>query len=127
MNNLKIVVLQNNDFVFYIDNYFLKMLAVIELGGNQFTVKKGDVIDVKKLDKEVSSTFDVEALLVSDDDWKETKVWTPFVSGSKVELKVLEQFKWEKVRVFKMKSKKRYMRNNWFRAHLTKLEVISIA
>ena len=47
MNNLKIVVLQNNDFVFYIDNYFLKMLAVIELGGNQFTVKKGDVIDVK--------------------------------------------------------------------------------
>ena len=127
MNNLKIVVLQNNDFVFYIDNYFLKMLAVIELGGNQFTVKKGDVIDVKKLDKEVSSTFDVEALLVSDDDWKETKVWTPFVSGSKVELKVLEQFKWEKVRVFKMKSKKRYMRNNWFRARLTKLEVISIA
>ena len=73
MNNLKIVVLQNNDFVFYIDNYFLKMLAVIELGGNQFTVKKGDVIDVKKLDKEVSSTFDVEALLVSDDDWKEQK------------------------------------------------------
>ena len=127
MNNLKIVVLQNNDFVFYIDNYFLKMLAVIELGGNQFTVKKGDVIDVKKLDKEVSSTFDVEALLVSDDDWKETKVWTPFVSGSKVELKVLEQFKWEKVRVFKMKSKKRYMRNNWFRANLTKLEVISVA
>ena len=108
-------------------NYFLKMLAVIELGGNQFTVKKGDVIDVKKLDKEVSSTFDVEALLVSDDDWKETKVWTPFVEGSKVVLKVLDQFKWKKVRVFKMKSKKRYMRNNWFRARLTKLEVISIA
>ncbi|ATU05926.1 50S ribosomal protein L21 [Candidatus Gracilibacteria bacterium HOT-871] len=103
------------------------MLAVIELGGNQFTVKKGDVIDVKKLDKEVSSTFDVEALLVSDDDGKETKVGTPFVSGSKVELKVLEQFKGEKVRVFKMKSKKRYMRNNGFRAHLTKLEVISVA
>ncbi|MBF0913967.1 50S ribosomal protein L21, partial [Candidatus Gracilibacteria bacterium] len=100
---------------------------VIELGGNQFTVKKGDVIDVKKLDKEVSSTFDVEALLVSDDDGKETKVGTPFVSGSKVELKVLEQFKGEKVRVFKMKSKKRYMRNNGFRAHLTKLEVISVA
>ena len=60
-------------------NYFLKMLAVIELWGNQFTVKEWDIIDVKKL------------------------------------------------RVFKMKSKKRYMRNNWFRARLTKLEVISIA
>jgi ribosomal protein L21 len=49
------------------------------------------------------------------------------VEGSKVELKVLEQFKWEKVRVFKMKSKKRYMKNNGFRPHVTKMEVLSIA
>jgi len=108
-------------------NYFLKMLAVIELWGNQFTVKQWDIIDVKKLDKEINASFDVSAMLVSDEEGKETKVWTPFVEGSKVVLKVLDQFKWKKVRVFKMKSKKRYMRNNWFRARLTKLEVISIA
>ena len=108
-------------------NYFLKMLAVIELWGNQFTVKQWDIIDVKKLDKEINASFDVSAMLVSDEEGKETKVWAPFVEGSKVVLKVLDQFKWKKVRVFKMKSKKRYMRNNWFRARLTKLEVISIA
>ena len=108
-------------------NYLLKMLAVIELWGNQFTVKQWDIIDVKKLDKEINASFDVSAMLVSDEEGKETKVWTPFVEGSKVVLKVLDQFKWKKVRVFKMKSKKRYMRNNWFRARLTKLEVISIA
>ncbi len=108
-------------------NYFLQMLAVIELWGNQFTVKEWDIIDVKKLDKEINASFDVSAMLVSDEEGKETKVWTPFVEGSKVVLKVLDQFKWKKVRVFKMKSKKRYMRNNWFRARLTKLEVISIA
>ena len=108
-------------------NYFLKMLAVIELWGNQFTVKEWDIIDVKKLDKEINASFDVSAMLVSDEEGKETKVWTPFVEGSKVVLKVLDQFKWKKVRVFKMKSKKRYMRNNWFRARLNKLEVISIA
>ena len=108
-------------------NYFLKMLAVIELWGNQFTVKQWDIIDVKKLDKEINASFDVSAMLVSDEEGKETQVWTPFVEGSKVVLKVLDQFKWKKVRVFKMKSKKRYMRNNWFRARLTKLEVISIA
>ena len=108
-------------------NYFLKMLAVIELWGNQFTVKEWDIIDVKKLDKEINASFDVSAMLVSDEEGKETKVWTPFVEGSKVVLKVLDQFKWKKVRLFKMKSKKRYMRNNWFRARLTKLEVISIA
>ncbi|RAL55894.1 50S ribosomal protein L21 [Candidatus Gracilibacteria bacterium GN02-872] len=103
------------------------MLAVIELGGNQFTVKQGDIIDVKKLDKEINASFDVSAMLVSDEEGKETKVGTPFVEGSKVVLKVLDQFKGKKVRVFKMKSKKRYMRNNGFRARLTKLEVISIA
>lgn len=103
------------------------MLAVIELGGNQFTVKKGDIIDVKKIDKELNSTFSVEAMLTSDEEGNDTKVWTPFVAGSKVELKVLEQFKGKKVRVFKMKSKKRYMRNTGFRAQLTKLEVVSVA
>ena len=103
------------------------MIAVIELGWNQFTVKTGDIIDVKKLSEEVDATFSQEALLISDEAGKETKVGTPTVTGSKVEFKVIEQFKWEKVRVFKKKSKKRYTRNKGFRAHLTKLEVLSVA
>jgi large subunit ribosomal protein L21 len=102
------------------------MLAVIELGGNQFIVREGDVIDVKKLDKEINETITTEALLVSDEEGKETKVGTPTVEGSKVEFKVVDQFKGDKVRVFKMKSKKRYARNKGFRPHLTKIEVLSI-
>ncbi len=103
------------------------MLAVIELGWNQFIVRKGDIIDVKKQDVEVKSKITTEALLISDEEGKETKVGNPTIDWSKVELKVIEQFKWEKVRVFKMKSKKRFMRNTGFRPHLTKLEVLSIA
>lgn len=103
------------------------MLAVIELGWNQFTVKVGDIIDVKKQDKEVDTIFSMEALLVSDEAGNQTKVGVPTVSGSKIEFKVIEQFKGEKVRVFKKKSKKRYTRNTGFRAHLTKLEVLSVA
>ena len=103
------------------------MLAVIELGWNQFIVKVWDVIDVKKYSEEVNGSVVLKPLLVSDEEWKNTKVWTPVLDGSKVELKVLEQFKWDKVRVFKMKSKKRYMKNVGFRPSLTKLEVLSIA
>lgn len=103
------------------------MLAVVELGWNQFIVRKWDVIDVKKLDKQVGDTLSVEAMLVSDEEGADVKVGTPVVNGSKVELKVLDQFKDEKVRVFKMKAKKRYTRNLWFRASLTKLEVLNIA
>lgn len=103
------------------------MLAVIELGWNQFIVRAGEIIDVKKIDAEVNSTITVEALLVSDDEGNNTKIWTPTVEWSKIELKVVDQFKWDKVRVFKMKSKKRYVRNRGFRPTLTKLEVISVA
>ncbi|MDD3302028.1 MAG: 50S ribosomal protein L21 [Candidatus Gracilibacteria bacterium] len=103
------------------------MLAVIELGGNQFIVRKGDVIDVKKLENEVGTTLTVEAMLVSDEEGKELKVGTPTVSGSKIEMKVIDEFKGDKIRVFKMKSKKRYARTIGFRPQLTKLEVLSIA
>ncbi len=103
------------------------MLAVIELGGNQFIVRKGDVIDVKKIDAKEKAKISQEALLISDEEGKETKVGAPTVEGSKVELKVIEHFKDKKVRVFKMKAKKRYTRNRGFRAHMTKLEVVSVA
>lgn len=103
------------------------MLAVIELGWNQFIVRKWDIIDVKRQNVEAGSTINLEALLLSDEEGKETKVWTPTVPWSKVELKVIEEFKWKKVRVFKMKAKKRYARNKWFRPTLTKIEVMSIA
>ena len=45
------------------------MIAVIELGGNQFTVKVWDVIDVKKLALNVSDISSIEALLISDAEW----------------------------------------------------------
>ncbi len=102
------------------------MLAVVELGWNQFIVRQWDIIDVKKLDKQIGETLSVEALLVSDEEGADVKVGTPLVNGSKVELKVLDQFKDEKVRVFKMKAKKRYTRNLWFRPNITKLEVLNI-
>lgn len=89
-------------------------------------VQKGDIIEVKKQDVEVGKKMNTEALLLSDLEGKEVKVGTPTVEGSKVEFKVLDQKKWEKVRVFKMKSKKRYMRNRGFRPSITQLEVTSI-
>ena len=89
-------------------------------------VQKGDVIEVKKQDVEVGKKLSVEAMLLADADGKEVQVWTPLIAGSKVECKVLEQKKGEKVRVFKMKAKKRYMRNRGFRPSITQLEILSI-
>ncbi len=103
------------------------MIAVIQIGGNQFTVKKDDIIDVKRQDIKVDETMKVEALLVSDEEGTDVKVGTPHVAWVHVELRALEEFKDDKVRVFKMKSKKRFKRNKGFRAQLTKLQVLKIA
>ncbi len=82
---------------------------------------------MKKQDVEVGKKLTTSALLVSDPDGKDVKVGTPVVDGSKVECKVLDQKKGEKVRVFKMKAKKRYMRNKGFRPSITQLEILSIS
>jgi len=104
------------------------MLAVIELGWNQFIVRKGDILEVKKLTKfQGKKTWNTEALLISDEEGKDVKIGNPLVEGSKVSFKILdESFKWEKVRVFKMKAKKRYIRNKGFRPTLTKIEITTI-
>ncbi|MDP2103887.1 MAG: 50S ribosomal protein L21 [Candidatus Gracilibacteria bacterium] len=103
------------------------MIAIVEIGGNQFTVKVGDIIEVDNQNIEAGTSFDAQPLLVSDEAGKSVKVGTPFVEGGKVSLKVIEDFRDEKIRVFKMKSKKRYSRTIGFRADKTKLEVLSIA
>ena len=104
----------------------LNMIAVVELGWKQYTVKVGDVIDVDNQNTE-SEEIVVKPLLVSDEEGKKTLVGAPVLEDSSVKFKVVSDFKGDKTRVFKMKSKKRYSRTFWFRPQLTKLEVLAIS
>lgn len=102
------------------------MIAVVEIGSKQFTVKAGDVISVDHQDAEIGSTISLHTLLTASEDGKTVNVGTPFVAAS-VEAKVIEHFKDDKITVFKMKSKKRYSRTRGFRASRTELEITKIA
>ena len=103
------------------------MIAVVEVGGNQFIVKAGDIITADLQDQEVGATFTVPALLTSDIDGTQVRVGTPSVADASVVLKVLSHEKGDKIRVFKMKSKKRYSRTKGFRPSVSQMEVVSIA
>lgn len=99
------------------------MIAVIETGGKQYIVKQWDIFVVDRLDEALQShTF--TPLLLSDDSG--TRVGAPFVDGAKVVCDVIEHIRADKVRVFKMKSKKHYHRTRGFRASQTQLKVVSI-
>jgi large subunit ribosomal protein L21 len=103
------------------------MIAVVELGGKQYTVEQDMTIIVDRQHADVGTSIEIPAMLLADAEAKNVRVGTPFVEGSKVTLKVEEHLKAEKVRVFKIKSKKRYMRTQGFRAYQTRLTVTAIA
>ena len=102
------------------------MIAVVEIGGNQYTVKKGDVIEVDNINTD-KKTLTVAPLLVSDEAGEDTKIGTPILEENSVKFKIIEHKKGDKIKVFKMKAKKRYSRTRGFRPSLTVLEVSSIA
>jgi large subunit ribosomal protein L21 len=103
------------------------MIAVVEIGGKQYNVEKGQIFDVDNQNLEVGKTLEVTPLLIASKDGKEVKVGTPLVEGASVKFKVVENYKAEKVNVFKIIAKKRHTRNFGFRAMRTRLEVTSIA
>lgn len=99
-------------------------LAVIKTGGKQYLVEPGKWYNFEKLDVEVGKTVDFdEVLLVIDGE--NIKVGRPTVDV-KVTGKVLDQFKDDKVKVFKFKKRKRVRKTYGHRQPLTKVEITKI-
>ena len=98
--------------------------AVIKSGGKQYKVSEGDVIEVDRLPQENGKvTFEDVLLLVLDES---LKIGKPVVTGEKVEATLVENFKGDKIRVSKYKSKVRYRKTIGFRASLSKLKIEKI-
>lgn len=100
------------------------MYAIIESGGKQQRVEKGDRIKVEKLDVNVGDEVTLPVLLISDEG--STLIGQPHVEGAQVEGRVIEQGKDKKVVVFHYKPKKDYRKKAGHRQPFTKIEVTGI-
>jgi large subunit ribosomal protein L21 len=100
-------------------------LAVIELSGHQFLVHEGNEFEIDNQDIEVGKKITVSEVLLLEDEGK-VSVGQPYVTGSVVELEVLENKKGEKIEVIKYKAKSRYRKHVGYRSSLTKVKVVSI-
>lgn len=99
--------------------------AVIRSGGKQYKVSKDLLLDVDKIEGKADEKISIdEVLLVADGE--NIVVGKPLVDGAKVEAKIVEQKKGDKVRVMKYKSKVRYRRATGFRAMLTTIKIEDI-
>lgn len=100
------------------------MYAIIETGGKQIKVEKGDTIFVEKLDVEVGETVTFDKVLLVNN--RAAKIGTPYVKGASVSATVEKQGKEKKVTIYKYKPKKRYHKKQGHRQPYTKLVIDTI-
>jgi large subunit ribosomal protein L21 len=98
--------------------------AILRLGGKQYRVSPGDKLEVDRIDAEPKKSISVgEVLLVVSGD--KVEIGRP-VLNSKIQVKLLENKRGDKIRVAKFKAKSRYRKVIGFRAELSVLEIESI-
>ena len=102
------------------------MYAVVKIGGHQYKVSENDTIYVNRINSEDDSITLDEVLLVKDDK-EGVKVGKPTVEGAKVEAKIVDHLKADKVIVFKKKRRKGYRVKNGHRQPITRLQIEKIS
>ncbi len=101
------------------------MQAVIETGGKQYLVSPNERIVLEKLPGETggSVVFDQVLMTIDGDN---VKIGKPFISGTKVTGKVINQQRGEKLTVFKYRAKSRYRRKTGHRQSETVVQIETI-
>lgn len=101
--------------------------AVIQTGGKQYKVSKGNTLSIEKLRGDFKKgdklVFD-KVLLV--DDGKDTTIGTPYIEGAKVNAEIVEIGRARKILVVKYKQKSRYLRRKGHRQPFFKVKITSI-
>mgnify|MGYP001594264636 CR=1 FL=1 len=102
------------------------MFAIIEVGAKQYTIKKGDIIEVEKqAAKEGKDITLNKVLLVSKD--KKVEIGLPYLKDAKVEAVVLKHIKGEKVISYKYRRRKSSHWKKGHRQQLTQLKIKDIS
>src|ERR1700761_8391495 len=99
------------------------MYAVVESGGKQYKVEEGTSLLVDRLDAKEGDKIALRPVLFRDGD---VIVGAKELAKVKVEAKVAEHLRGQKIKVFKYKAKKGYRKRAGHRSELTKLEVTSL-
>ena len=98
------------------------MYAIVKTGGKQYRVEKGQTLLVERLPDDAGATVSLEPILFRSDD----VVFGADLSKVKVDAKIVEHVRGEKLRVFKFKPKRGYRKRTGHRQELTRIEVTDI-
>lgn len=101
------------------------MYAVIMTGGKQYRVKEGDLLEIEKLGAEKGQKINFDQVFLIEDEGR-VLVGTPVVENAVVRAEVVENYKGDKVLIFKKKRRKQYRRTKGHRQELTKVRIEKI-
>ena len=99
--------------------------SVIETGSKQYKVSAGDKLKIEKIVANEGESVVFDKVLLRADGESVT-VGAPYISGAKVEGKVLRQARDKKVIIFKYHSKTRQRKKRGHRQHFTEVEVVRV-
>ncbi len=99
--------------------------AIIKTGGKQYLVKKGDSLNIEKIDNEKGDKIELDSLLLFDKKSEDIKIGKP-VLKTKIKAEVLEHGKGKKVKVLKYKPKTRQRKKKGARQPFTKIKILEI-
>lgn len=102
------------------------MYAIVKIAGRQYRAEAGAVIDVERLPQEVGETITFEDVLMIGDG-ENSVIGTPIVEGASVTATVEEQFRGEKVIVFKYRQRTNYRVKRGHRQYHTRLRIGEIS
>jgi large subunit ribosomal protein L21 len=101
------------------------MYAVIRSGNRQYRAEVGKTIDVERLPNAVNDAISItDVLLVGDAD--STVIGQPTVEGAVVQATIVDQYRADKVIVFKYRQRTNFRRKRGHRQYYTRIRIDAI-
>lgn len=100
------------------------MYAIVKTGGKQYKVAPGDKINIEKIAGEPGDKVALDAICIVDGDNVEAN--PAAASKTKVEAEIVEQFRADKILVFKFKKRKNYKKLQGHRQDMTRVLITAV-
>ncbi len=102
------------------------MFAILKTGGKQYRVSKGSIIDIERLKIDVDEKINFETVLFVQKDDNTILLGKPTLSGVFVEGSIIDNYKDDKIIVFKKRRRKNSKRKNGHRQMKTRVIINDI-
>ncbi|MBF0275722.1 MAG: 50S ribosomal protein L21 [Nitrospinae bacterium] len=102
------------------------MFAVFKTGGKEYKAELGESLHIEKVEGNEGDTVSIDEVLLIKDD-KETTIGAPTIAKTTVEAKIINQYRGDKIIIFKHKRRKTYRKKTGHRQSLTEVVITKIA